>query len=48
LPIEVLRERIFSEIESRMDLTALEAARTTQEEDRQDLIQALEAIGGER
>jgi hypothetical protein len=48
LPLEVLRERIVSEIESRMDLAALEAARTTQEEDRQDLIRALEAIGGER
>jgi hypothetical protein len=48
LPLEVLRERTVSEIESRMDLAALEAARTTQEEDRPDLIRALEAIGGER
>jgi hypothetical protein len=46
LPIEVLRERIIREIESRMDLDALKRARATEGEERQHLIRALAAIGG--
>jgi hypothetical protein len=46
LPIEVLRERIIREIESRMDLDALERVRATEGEERQHLIRALAAIGG--
>lgn len=48
LPIEVLRGRIVSEIESRMDLDALERARATEVEERHHLIRALEAVGGHR
>jgi hypothetical protein len=46
LPIEVLRGRIVSEIESRMDLDAL--ARATEVEERHHLTRALEAVGGHR
>jgi hypothetical protein len=48
LPIEVLRGRIVSVIESRMDLDALERARATEVEERHHLIRALEAVGGHR
>jgi hypothetical protein len=46
LPIEVLRERIVTEIESRMDLAALQSVHALEEEERQRLVQALGAIGG--
>jgi hypothetical protein len=45
LPIEVLRERIVTEIESRMDLAALQSIHVREEEERQRLVQALGAIG---
>ena len=48
LPVEVLRERIVTQIESRMDLAALQWVKAVQEEERQRLVQALGAIGGAR
>jgi hypothetical protein len=46
LPIDVLRERIVSEVERRMDLTALETVRGVEEEERRRLVHALGTIGG--
>ena len=46
LPIEVLRNRIVTETESRMDLAALQRAQAIQEGERQLLVRALSAIGG--
>jgi hypothetical protein len=48
LPVEVLRERIVTQIESRMDLAALQRVKAVQEEERQRLVRALGAIGGAR
>jgi hypothetical protein len=48
LPIDVLRKRIVTEIECRMDLAALQRVKAVQEEQRQRLVQALGAIGGAR
>jgi hypothetical protein len=47
LPLEVMRERIVTEVESRMDLSALETARAIQEEERRNLVRALGPIGSD-
>jgi len=44
LPIDVLRERIVSEVESRMDLDALAEVRQAEETDRERLREALAAL----
>ena len=41
LPVNVLRERILAEVESRMDLTALEVVRHQETDERRQLVQML-------
>jgi hypothetical protein len=46
LPLEVLRERVVSEVEGRMDLDALAEVRQSEEQDRKLLLQALSSVSG--
>ena len=46
LPLEVLRERVVTEVEARMDLGALMEVRDAEERDRGLLVQALSAVSG--
>jgi hypothetical protein len=45
LPVEVLRDRIITEVETRMDLDALSRMRRREGEERQQLAAMLEVIG---
>ena len=44
LPLEVLRERVVTEVEARMDLDALAEVREVEERDRELLVQALSSV----
>jgi len=44
LPLEVLRQRLVEEVETRMDLAALEEMRRTENEERERLVTALSGI----
>jgi hypothetical protein len=44
LPLDVLRERIVEEVESRMDMVALAEVKRSEAEDRNRLVRALESI----
>jgi hypothetical protein len=46
LPIGVLRARLIEEVESRMDLQALDAVHDTERSDRQRLVAALTSVAG--
>lgn len=46
LPMEVLRERVVTEVEARMDLDALAEVREAEERDLESLVQALSSVSG--
>ena len=46
LPIDILRERLTSEVEKRIDVWALKAVREIETQERETLVRAMQTIGG--
>jgi hypothetical protein len=46
LPVGVLRDRLVEEVEARIDLDALAAVRSAEQDERERLVEALSTIGG--